>query len=713
MRSRFSLAAAVVGISLYADAVTQRVLENYGADLTRRCLVRLLVQPWSSAACGDEIHATSTSAALPTNTPPAALLATLRALPPIPRKIHVSWRSSEVPPATIFTRVTILALIERNPGWLVTIYNDSQLDEYLRAALPAYSPTAYAMISRRPPTEKVDLWRLVVMHREGGVYTDYDRWALTPLSKAIPPGARLLLPTYRDANPSQDLLASAPGNPLFLRAIQLNIARRRLGWRDIYALGPATYQDAVAEVLLGVKPGRSSTNHQKYIARALRAAIARVPDGLIVTSRESPPCLTATSHVTGLVCAVLWPLWRRSKKAEYARIGVRHWSEGAVPHPDEARAAQWKWADLTHGRIVENPKLACAQTWPTTRLFWLVALARAADRAVLPLACGDAGAFRKEAYLPLPRGGAVLFVRSKHLRQWVGGVLPAIDNSTPFVLATADPESDHTLPQDVLPAALVRRVLSHPSLRGWWATNANHPRVHRLPLGIDYHNMAKHGRLQPDIRVQHLLRPRSLYSPQEMPDVQETNLLAIAHALPAAHARPAHLAWADFHFEQRNRRRKAIYQRISGAPWLVVPPRRVRRSELWQQKGQYLFDLSPQGHGIDCFRTWESLALGMIVIVERGPLGVGVRGDGGLFADLPVVQVRNFTTDINATALRHWAAVHRKRHRPTNALRNRSLPVPDRLKLSYWLRTLRRAARGTTAASRSSPQAKPVRGRAG
>ena len=340
MRSRFSLAAAVVGISLYADAVTQRVLENYGADLTRRCLVRLLVQPWSSAACGDEIHATSTSAALPTNTPPAALLATLRALPPIPRKIHVSWRSSEVPPVTIFTRVTILALIQRNPGWLVTIYNDSQLDEYLRAALPAYSPTAYAMISRRPPTEKVDLWRLVVMHREGGVYTDYDRWALTPLSKAIPPGARLLLPTYRDANPSQDLLASAPGNPLFLRAIQLNIARRRLGWRDIYALGPATYQDAVAEVLLGVKPGRSSTNHQKYIARALRAAIARVPDGLIVTSRESPPCLTATSHVTGLVCAVLWPLWRRSKKAEYARIGVRHWSEGAVPRPDEARLSK-------------------------------------------------------------------------------------------------------------------------------------------------------------------------------------------------------------------------------------------------------------------------------------------------------------------------------------------------------------------------------------
>ena len=206
MRRRASLAVAVVVITLYADAVTQRVLENYGTELTRRCLLRLLLRPWSSAACGDAI---TTGAALPTNVPPAALLATLRALPPIPRKLHVSWRSSELPPATIFTRVTILALIERNPGWSVTIYNDSQLDDYLRAALPAYSPTAYARISRRPPTEKVDLWRLVVMHREGGVYTDYDRWALTPLSQAIPPGARLLLPTYRDDNLSQDFMASA------------------------------------------------------------------------------------------------------------------------------------------------------------------------------------------------------------------------------------------------------------------------------------------------------------------------------------------------------------------------------------------------------------------------------------------------------------------------------------------------------------------------
>uniref|UniRef100_A0A6V2SCR4 Uncharacterized protein n=1 Tax=Emiliania huxleyi TaxID=2903 RepID=A0A6V2SCR4_EMIHU len=353
-----------------------------------------------------------------------------------------------------------------------------------------------------------------------------------------------------------------------------------------------------------------------------------------------------------------------------------------------------RWSDLSKGHVVEDPAKACAQAWPTTRLFWLVALARAADRAVLPLACGASADFREEAYLPVPRGGALLFVRSRHLVRWVEAVLPAIGNATPFVLATGDPEAtDYTLPEGVLSPALVRRILAHPSLRGWWATNANHPRVHRLPLGIDFHSSALSGRVQPDLKVKHLLRPRSLYSPQEMPDAQEEKLLAVSRALPAPHDRPRHLAWADFHFERRNSARRAIFHRVKGEPWLVVPQRRVRRAELWEQKGRYLFDLSPPGHGPDCFRTWESLALGMIVIVERGPLGVSVDGDGGLYAGLPVVQVANMSTDVNATALRAWAAAHATRDGGKGP---RASAVPDRLKLSHWVRAMRRAARGAS-----------------
>ena len=167
----------------------------------------------------------STAAAAATVAP--SFIAALRALPPIPRVVHVAWKPTAFPPSSLFSELTVRRLASTNPRWSVRLYNDSAIERYLRASLPA---AAYAAVAPRPIVEKVDLWRLVVMHREGGVYADADRWALQPLDGALGPEARLVLPTFRDGGPSQDFMASAPGSPLFAHAIRLNVraARRRL-----------------------------------------------------------------------------------------------------------------------------------------------------------------------------------------------------------------------------------------------------------------------------------------------------------------------------------------------------------------------------------------------------------------------------------------------------------------------------------------------------
>ena len=48
-----------------------------------------------------------------------------------------------------------------------------------------------------------------------------------------------------------------------------------------------------------------------------------------------------------------------------------------------------------------------------------------------------------------------------------------------------------------------------------------------LPLraGIDYHDGAQHGRVQPNFELWHLLRPWELYTPQASPAAQEQALL--------------------------------------------------------------------------------------------------------------------------------------------------------------------------------------------
>ena len=47
------------------------------------------------------------------------------------------------------------------------------------------------------------------------------------------------------------------------------------------------------------------------------------------------------------------------------------------------------------------------------------------------------------------------------------------------------------------------------------------------------------------------------------------------------------------------------------------------------------FVISPPGNGIDCHRTWESLILGNIVLLQSSPLDP-------LFEDLPVVIIKDF-----------------------------------------------------------------------
>lgn len=212
-----------------------------------------------------------------------------------------------------------------------------------------------------------------------------------------------------------------------------------------------------------------------------------------------------------------------------------------------------------------------------------------------------------------------------------------------------------------------------------------------LRAGIDYHDGAQYGRLQPNLELWHLLRPWALYTPQASPADQERALLDVIRALPPTHLRGIG-AWADFQFESRNPERRQLFERlrrhdVRGA-WLRYPPRRISRVALWAAKGQLMFDLSPRGHGVDCYRTWESLALGMIVIVQRGPLD-------RLYDNLPVVLVDDYA-QITPKLLHQWAREHRAKAAagayPTVEVAP-GVRLPERVTTEYWLRTMRTAAR--------------------
>ena len=180
----------------------------------------------------------------------AALTDVLGRLPPIPKKIHVAWKRKDfLDSAASFAIVKhgVRALRDLNPSWSLEISDDADVEEYLRRCL---SEEDYASLRSKHIVEKVDLWSLLKVYREGGCYSDVDRIHNRSLDAALLPTTHLYLPTWEDLNASQDILISAPGAPHLARAIELNLRGRREG-SGLYELGPRVYWAAATQFVLG------------------------------------------------------------------------------------------------------------------------------------------------------------------------------------------------------------------------------------------------------------------------------------------------------------------------------------------------------------------------------------------------------------------------------------------------------------------------------
>ena len=345
----------------YAEVVLRRIyrcFDEYHCGTSDNLHLLRLLLPWANECQWSSVwrprRRTGPEANFTLNVAEPFLRA-LSALPPIPRKVHVTWRNAPTPPGFgLYSHMCIRSLFSLNPTWHVRAYNDSEIDAYLREALPQFGATAYAEVRGRHIVEKIDLWRLVVLYAEGGIYMDADRWATVPLDEAIPPTARLLLPTEFDQSAAQDFMASAPRSPLFRHAIELNLARRRDARSHraqrlpallavtarsalsadaalIFALGPVLWQHAISHVVLGL-----AATDVWVAGDAVRAAVARVgarhPQWrhLIAAPREAPPCETTTTRVlarSAFACVVLSHHVHRSKLRAYAHLKTAHWSQ--------------------------------------------------------------------------------------------------------------------------------------------------------------------------------------------------------------------------------------------------------------------------------------------------------------------------------------------------------------------------------------------------
>lgn len=88
--------------------------------------------------------------------------------------------------------------------------------------------------------------------------------------------------------------------------------------------------------------------------------------------------------------------------------------------------------------------------------------------------------------------------------------------------------------------------------------------------------------------------------------------------------------------------RKRLVERLRGEPWVNLDVSGDHRSteedlvRYYAQTSAHKFALSPEGHGVDCYRTWETLYLGTIPIVM-------VSTETSAFADLPILFTEDYS----------------------------------------------------------------------
>lgn len=203
----------------------------------------------------------------------------------IPKIVHATWKTKDVIHSdSIFYKNCLGSIAELSPNWDIQISDDQDVEEYLRNNLDRND---YNLFLNKHIIEKIDVWRLIKLFNEGGVYVDMDRLCNTPLDNIINKNTRLVLPTCADHDFSHDFMMSAPGNPIFSETLNLNLQRRYEGVNNIYYLGPQTYMHGIMKAMFGhIMDIESSSIFFNEVRNMLEQT------DFIETYREVPPLHT-------------------------------------------------------------------------------------------------------------------------------------------------------------------------------------------------------------------------------------------------------------------------------------------------------------------------------------------------------------------------------------------------------------------------------------
>lgn len=182
----------------------------------------------------------------------------------IPRLLHQTFRTRELRPELA---ASVDAMRRRNPGWEYRFYEDADVADYILQNYGSDFLAYFQALNPKYAAAKADLFRYLVMYRDGGVYLDIKSHATRPLDEVLAPSDQFLLSHWPDDGEGQHsawglhaelrgvpggeyqqwFIVAAPGHPFMKATIEAVL-------RNIRSYSPLTHSIGKPAVLRTTGP---------------------------------------------------------------------------------------------------------------------------------------------------------------------------------------------------------------------------------------------------------------------------------------------------------------------------------------------------------------------------------------------------------------------------------------------------------------------------
>ena len=136
----------------------------------------------------------------------------------IPRIIWQTMKTNRVP---VYMKSYADSWIGLNPEYEYRLLDDNDIIDFIKKDFPEYLD-GYKRL--KYGASKADLWRYLIIYKNGGVYADMDCKCLKPLNEWIDPQAAFVTQLGINKDICQWLIISVPKNPIFLKAAQKTLS---------------------------------------------------------------------------------------------------------------------------------------------------------------------------------------------------------------------------------------------------------------------------------------------------------------------------------------------------------------------------------------------------------------------------------------------------------------------------------------------------------